>query len=457
VSPLDQDVPPPPPLPSAASAAPQPEPLAAVDEGWFKAEAFDLMKKQMLDRHETVPAWLDYEEYGPIWYFKYFMAEAVHSPEKAKLVDPFNRLFYKQRGLGMRLKPGLVPVKYKEDYIFAQGRAGAETWRTALTEMMLLGFKGVKVNDLDQVSDSLQNAMLERDYFRRIALDSGGNGEVEYFWRGDGRPKESFLNSQTATCAVDTDDSAKRFRLNSLWSPYSDPEIKGKMWLRVSANVDNDYFTLVSVGLDFRAVVAFPLLDEAKAYGWAGPGGLSDPTTIVPPESWDQPKLNTYSDYLALVHLRKGGDKIRLATRNYVYMMAFTNGAVIDTSKLSVAKGERLFPERGVRGIPRSEFVGCIPVLRIHHGAGRQDGFTCFRQPLDSAEILNDDVLKHRWGKIRADSMKSMFYEAAKYRDTHLRTAWAYSGYQDPVSQDVVESILRYPVGQVSAGDSRLS
>lgn len=407
------------------------------------------MKQEMA---ANAPAWLTYEDYSPIYYFKYFMTEAVASGSLDSLAAPFNQLFVKQANQ-LRLKAGLEPTKGKDDYTFSAG-TGADVWRGALKQIMLLGFKAVKINQLDPDSASLSNAMLESRFVRYIGAQQGTPGPVEIFWRSDARPKDVYIEGQTCTCHIQVKENADKYHLNSAWHPYSENEIKSKLWLRENANIDNDYYTVVSVGLDFRTVCAFPTLDEKKAYSWE----LKDGYTMKPPSEWTTDQLKTHAGKLALVNLAQGGQKIRVATVTYAYMMALNSGVVIDTTSWAGSKGAAKFPERGVRGIPKECFVAYIPLLRIHHGPSRVHGFTLFRHPAMAPQLLlSPDELKNRYGEPGAATITSQYNAAVQSVDSHLRTAWASNGNGDPDNSIKVESLIKYPSDAVTQGDAKLS
>jgi len=419
------------------------------DSALFVTEAFDVMKQQMA---ANAPAWLTYEDYSPIYYFKYFMTEAVATGNSTDLDGAFRLLFVKQ-GNELRAKPGLEPVKSGENFTFTAAN-GADVWRDALKQIMLKGFKGVKVNQLDEVSASLQSAMLESRFVRYIGSQQGTPGGVEVFWRCDARPKDVYIEGQTCTCHVQVAENVKKFNLDKTWHPYSEDEIRSKLWLRAHANIDNDYYTVVSVGLDFRTCTAFPTLDEKKAYSWE----LTDGYTMKSPAQWSDGDLGKHKDRLALVNLAEGGQKIRVATTTYAYMMALNSGVVIDTTTWAGTKGAAKFPERGVRGIPKECFVAYIPLLRIHHGPTRKNGFTLFRHPLYAPQLLlSDEQLKHRFGEQGAATITMQYNDAVTKATQNLRTAWASDGNADPDNTIRVLSLAKYPADAVTHGDQRLS
>jgi hypothetical protein len=403
---------------------------------------------------------LSYKEYGPVWYFKYFMKEAQDAGDRSNCKEAFNMIFDKVPaaagpaidGNKLVLKNALTPQEGSANaphapYHFAAAN-GALTWREALKKLMVLGFKCVQQNQMDPVGASLQNAMLEQRFVEYIApAQHGGvaNPGVKIFWRCDTRSFDQYIGANVATAHVDNAESARRYNLTEAWSPFSDPTINDKLWLRQAYSRDNDYFTIVSVGVDFRTVSAFPTLDERKAYTWrAG----SQTMSIAPLDQWTKAELQQFKDYLALVSvtLPHGGpyDRVRLCTKVYSYMAAFNRGVVINTQQWG---GGSSFPERAIRSMPTESCIGYIPMLRVHHGPARQDGFTLFPVPGEAPRLLlTDGELNHRFGGAAAAAVRGAF-DAAVQQVTmhHLRTAWAGDGFQDPTNHSVIHSIKYHP------------
>jgi hypothetical protein len=412
------------------------------------------MKEQMAP---PTPAWLNnIADYSPIYYFKYFMTEADASEKKGSLVDAFSLLFDKQvgrNGKELRLKAGLEPQGGPTNFNFTAPN-GADIWREALTKIMLVGFRGVKKNEIDQDTASMKNAMLEAKFIRYLGAKDGKPAQVETFWRSDGRPKEVYLGQQMCTCHVKVAENVEKFNLKRAWNPYSDKAIRSKLWMRAFGNIDNDYYTIVSVGLNFRTVCAFPTLDEKKAYTWEFKGDGYAPIT-----GWTDQQLQAQRKYLALVNLSPGGQKIRVATVTYAYMLALNSGVVIDTQTWAGSKkGAVQFPEQGVRGIPAECFVAYIPMLRVHHGPSRPEGFTLFRHPSQPPQmLLTDDELKHRYGEPGGAKIKSDYNDAVANVDRHMRSAWNQKGFADPDNAIKVESCIKYPLDAIAHGDPKLA
>lgn len=423
---------------------------------WVESGAFDAIGAR-------------YEFNSPVFYYKYFMSEAMVGAITAPIMQAFNLLFELTpapappipggpepvEGQIFRVKPAMVPTPgrterkgehvYGHDYTFPGGAASADAWRQALQLLLSKGFYCVKANAGDNISRSLQSAMLEAQYVEYIAADANGGADpgVKIFWRCDTRSKERFIDINAAVARVDTNDAAVDCNLTETWHPYSQAEVKSMLWLRKN-NKDNDYYTIVSVGLDFRTCTAFPTLDENKAFSF--PQG-ADGYSIQPLKAWTLAQLQMQKNYLSLASANTGFgtyNRVRVTTKVYGYMAAFNRGVVINTQEWG---GGVKFPERAIRGFPQDAVVGYLPMLRVHHGPSRRDGFTLFPAPGDDPRLLiTQPELQHRFGNAAAALIVQEFNNAAAAIRGKLRSAWAPNGHADPADGSIgINSIVAGP------------
>jgi hypothetical protein len=426
---------------------------------WVSSDAFDQIR-------------VNYEYNSPIFYYKYFMSEAMVGAIAAPIMEAFNYLFElvdapaapvaggpeSIDGKVYQVKPAMMPTPgrterkgdhlYGHDYTFPGGAASATDWRKALTLLLKRGFNCVKANANDNVSRALQSAMLEAQYVEYISADAnGGQADpgVKIFWRCDSRPKERFIDINAAVARVDTIDAANDCNLTESWHPYSEADVKSMLWLRKN-NKDNDYYTIVSVGLDFRTCTAFPTLDENKAYSFPAGG---DSYSIKPLDTWTLPQLQMQKNYLVMASTNNHYgtyNRVRVATKVYGYMAAFNRGVVINTQEWGGAGGVK-FPERAIRGFPQEAVVAYLPMLRVHHGPGRRDGFTLFPAAGDEPRLLLTQAeLQHRFGNAAAALIVQEFNKAVAAIRGKLRSAWASDGYADPADAAIgINSIVGGP------------
>lgn len=456
------------------SARPQPLTAAAPKitmkhAGWVSSNSFDAIG-------------VTYEMNSPIWFYKYFMSEANYGAISAAMIEAFGLLFQLTPapvggahtvdavdGFVYTIKPSMVATPAVTDlklgglavgheYHFAGGDAAAADWRKALTLLLKRGFKGVRKLSTDVVTKSLQTAMLEADFVEYMEILKPGESkpQVRIFWRCDSRGKDKFIDIDAAVARVDTKAEATNCNLTESWHPYSDPDINKMLWLRLNQK-DNDYYTIVSVGTELRDCTAFPTLDENKAYTF--PAGV-DAQHIKPLKNWTLAELQTQKQYLVQASITTAtgtSNRIAVCTKVYGYMGAFNSGVVIKTNEWG-GKGGASFPERGIRGFDKNSVVAMLPMLRVHHGPGRSDGFTLFSVPTEPVvQLIDDAELKHRFGDVAAASIKEQLTKATGLVTGHLRTAWLGTGHADPSDASLkVNSIVSYPAPPVGAGDAAL-
>jgi len=413
-------------------------PISGEDKFLFSQNIFDMIG-------------FKYEEYDPVYFFKYFYQEADASAKWDEIALAYRMLFDKKAStrpdwkFSIEVKPALRYARSSSsgsgDTFLFPATSGADTWREALIKLMALGFIGTKNQSGDELHASLNTAMLEAN-FVEDASASGPEGQtgVKIFWRCDSRDRYDYIDRNLAICAVDSDDSARKYHLKERWHPLSDEKVNRHMWLRKS-NKDNDYYTIVSVGLDFKTCVAFPLLDEPKAYSFP-----KVDSTIKPLNQWSDSELRANEKYISQVKLFAGGqvrDKFRLVTKTYGYMIAINRGFVINTQEWGGLGGAAKFPERGIRGMPRDAVVAYIPVLRVHLGGEKDAGFTAYLDPGDPPRLLlSDKEIENRFGQA-GERVKAEYDSVVTKLRNGLRSAWAAGGSGEPKVKDVVNSITR--------------
>jgi len=279
-------------------------------------------------------------------------------PDRPAIAAVFNQLFDKLPAAPhLQVKAPLNYVKAVgpngATYTFAGGANAASTWREALTGLMVLGFKAQPRVAGGALDPSIASALLESKFVENIAAPMDGflgTPEIKVFWRCDGRDKANFLDRHAAEAAVDLVDRAADLNLSQPWNPYSADKVKNAMWLR-KASADNDYYTIVSVAVDFKTSVPFPTLDELKNPDYQFP--MLDDKAVKPLNQWTPGELATHRKNLGRIQVmtdRGVVEKIRICTKTHAYMAVVHNGFMINTQSY----GGGQFPERAVRGLPAS-------------------------------------------------------------------------------------------------------
>ncbi len=399
----------------------------------------------------------------PEHYYKYFYTEAIESPADWRSVAAvYNLLFDKLPAAPhVRLKANLGYAKNiahgTATYTFQGGDAAADTWREALIGLMVLGFKAQPKLAGGALDPSLANAMLEGQFVEQIASGTAGflgNPEIKIFWRCDGRDKAHFLDTHSAEAAVDLADRSAELNLDQRWNPYSADKVKNAMWLR-KASKDNDYYTIVSVAIDFKTTVPFPTLDESKNPDYQFP--ILEGSTVKPLPQWSAGELAQHRKNLALVSVIEKGkpvEKIRVCTKTHAYMAVVQDGFVINTQSY----GGGSFPERAVRGLPVDSVVAYLPFYRVHHGGARVEGFTMFSAGTDTPILLvSEEELRNRYGLLGAEAIHRLYFEAKSYILGRGKFAWAASGSAAPSMDLDVQRVIQRPLqAAVQPSDPRL-
>jgi len=434
----------------------------------YRAQGWDPTVFTAEDRALFYPNIVDvmgqnYARNDPEYYFKYFLTEALASANWTAIAAVFNLLFDKlPAGARIQLKPALRYAKAvtgrSSTYTFTGGGAAAQTWQDALINLMVLGFHAQPVGGSGPLHSSLASAMLEGRFVEAIAVDVQksylGNPNLRVFWRCDSRDKANFLDTHTTEAAVDLDDRAAELNLSQPWNPFSAQKVKNALWLR-KASKDNDYYTIVSVGMDFRTCTSFPTLDEQKNPDYQFPMQGED---VKPLREWTQGELLAHRKNLARVSVIEGGravEKIRICTKTHAYMAVVNSGFVINTQSY----GGGAFPERAVRGLPVDSVVGYLPFLRVHHGGKRANGFTCFIAGTDPPVLLiSEREMRNRFGVLAADIIQRTYFEARTAILGHLKSAWAANGSADPDVMLNVQRVIERPLqAAVQPSDPRLT
>lgn len=406
----------------------------------------------------------NYQRNDPEYYFKYFYVEAKAVPDRPAIAAVFNQLFDKLPAAPhMRLKAPLDYVKTvvpngATTYTFTGGANAAGTWREALTALMVQGFHAQPRAVGGALDPSIASALLENRFVENIAAPMDGflgNPEIKVFWRCDGRDKANFLDRHAAEAAVDLVDRAADLNLSQPWNPYSADKVKNAMWLR-KASLDNDYYTIVSVAIDFKTSVPFPTLDEQKNPDYQFP--MLDDKAVKPLNQWSPAELTTHRKNLARIQVatnRGVEEKIRICTKTHAYMAVVHNGFMINTQ----AYGGGQFPERAVRGLPVDSVAAYLPFLRVHHGGSRESGFTMFPAGTDSPVMLIDeDQLRARYGLLGAEAVNKLFFDAKTMILGRGKLAWAASGSAAPDTILNVTRVLERPLkAAVQPNDPRLT
>lgn len=411
----------------------------------------------------------DIKLYDARWWFHYFWQEAkLHMEKDAThrnaVIDALNQVFDAPETNPIKLQtkgPGTVSfldlinqgktLKSASDRQLSDQKArlilrsefapGTETshperWRAVMTTLLKAGFKCVDPANQatpalsTQATDSLANSLLERKFVKSVR----GDGPIQLGWRSQGKDLAFVRDKKAIRRQADVDTLCTDMNMSVKWHPFYDEAIKKLLWFRLGQG-DNDYFTVISIGNDFKTVTSFPEIDEVRVYGFAA---LKKSV-----KEWTPEEAERFKNNLAKVTIAgTTRTEVMLATEVYTFLFALT-GLVIDTQTAGQEISGKAFPEKGVEIIPLDNIVGSIPLIRIHHGPRPGDGHTVFPQRLRAAFAHSEDKLVNRLGS----SYSQVRQEFSKRRDqAPFTTAWDAAGTKDPVLEYKVGRVLEFPV-----------
>ncbi len=369
------------------------------------------------------------EEFGVRWWFQYFWQEAkmvATESDRAEMATICTQLFVKTpRG----------PYKYEcrdafknDDYTTSQ----PAVWRVILTKLLHIGFRRVDPKEAVQTGPqgppvpqvAAHHLMMRADL--APYLPTQYTPQTEIFWRAESRTMDRIIAQQGTKRQSDVKFIADDMQMSASWHPYSDPDINRYMWYRMGQG-DNDYYTVISVAVNFETSLSFPKIDEKRVYGF--------PKKAL--DEWSQDEVRLHQRNMALVRMADGTERIMLATQTTAYMCVAC-GRIIDTQ---TAGGG--FPEKGVSEIPLDQIFAMLPITRIHHGPDPQDGFTAFIDYAKGRLVQEDfgkamDLFGDAYQRCKDE------YFTQKYRGS-VASAWAQNGVQPPRIPMNVSGIVEYP------------
>jgi hypothetical protein len=227
----------------------------------------------------------------------------------------------------------------------------------------------------------------------------------EVYWRGETRTPEALLQQATKR-AVDIPFLVAQMNLDKPWHPFSRPEIAANIWYRKGKNFDNDYFTAISVALDFKTACCFPLIDERRVYQFpAGTGGAAE----FDPWKWKTPDRQKNFVNLGVVRaVGQAKPRVQVVTKNIVYLSTNRGAKVFTRHAQEKISKVGAFPEHGVAEICPEDIYGYLVVYRAFHGLTKGDGFTVFIDTVASSRVRYDSVKKKMERVAAADAGRDM-------------------------------------------------
>jgi hypothetical protein len=249
-----------------------------------------------------------------------------------------------------------------------------------LTELLRMGFRGVPAA---LTSKDVRGTDSKADNIISCCSFEQDTMAVEVGWRCEARSFQDLRLQGGTKRQVDVEDRAIQLNMRQPWHPYSQENIRKYLWLRAGGNMDNCFYSAISVGLNFKAVLNFPEMDTDNfpSLPHTAFGEIKAVREWTPAERAARPR------FIATVHTTtENNPREFLATKVHAYMFII-KGLVLDTGKAATYYGSATFPEKGVANIALDDIYACFPVVRVFHEkqsasgdwvCGKEIGFTAF-------------------------------------------------------------------------------
>ena len=398
-------------------------------------------------------------EFSPQYWFEYFWQESkIKGGSDTRLVGIADEVFE---------KTGVATYRPRAEFAGEPADDTArDRWRALMTELLKLGFRRVTPETTLANPPASDHISLQKGFLSHFVngrkevarsgpsrkdgppLPSALKDTVHLFWRGETRTFDAIVQQKGTKRQIDVASIASDLRMDQRWHPFFDPAVSKDMWFR-QGQTDNDYYTAISVALNYETACCFPKINEKRVYN-------------LPPEpvaAWRPEQLDPHRANLARVTVRDARGQmrteVRVATRTSVYLLAF-NGVAINTRKAGggvKTNGEYAssFPEMGVGHIPLEGIYAVVPMVRVFDAQTETSGFTAIPD-VSGAKLVHT--------RVRARELFGAAYEecdrqlAAVKSRGRFRTAWSPTGALAPTPSDVVE-VVEFPVGAQTLANLR--
>lgn len=404
------------------------------------------------------------EEFSPKWWLQYFAKEA-RTQEAQRIphwteewVRVLNALFIKgpipagvsdesRRGWWAVLRPGLDSSGPRPASVPGSAPAPVTdpdtVWKDAMTRLLKLGFRAVTngetapagVHELQSDNSVASAHMLHQRMFGKKVAElekSMDLSSIPLYWRSEARDVRRIVSQQGTKRQCEVDTIAAEMHMDAPWHPFSDPALSRYMWFRL-ANLDNDYYTAISVATGFETACSFPKIDEKRVYSFP---------PLLQVSQWTKAQADRFRSHLGLV-CENDREAVRIVTRTTTYMLVHT-GSVLDTKGANQFRERDAFPEIGVDRIPLKNIYCVVPIRRVHHGPSPADGITVFIDFM-GCERLHSATEIDLFGTGLASRLFGIYRE--KISQPAFATAWSSRGAAAPGIPTNITRIVEFPIG----------
>lgn len=291
-------------------------------------------------------------------WFNYFWREALRTPEnrnegspnRNELLRIFNQVFDFDR------KNKKAVVKTAFDLLISNQPTRVRT--EIFMKLIDIGFKGYNVASLQDMSSTFAEMI-------RV-----NNDTIRLGFRCDSRPWVDVESTAGAKRKTEVDNIRRDWGFDKLWHPFSDDDVRNKLWFRKGVN-DNCLHATLSVGAGLIPVTRFPRIDEVDVFGRLPNKALKFWTPTERESLFAKGKIKFVN--VDLGH----GVETMFWTKTNIYVFKASGLPGINTETIQ-GLGDQ-FPERGLTELSADKHLAMCEVRRIHFGYPQVDELVAYK------------------------------------------------------------------------------
>ena len=118
-----------------------------------------------------------------------------------------------------------------------------------LTQLLRIGFRGVPSSTS---SKDVSGASTHASNILSCCSFGKDNLEVQVGWRAEDTPPMKIIDRGGWKRQVDVAERSKQLNMDKKWHPYHQKDIKKYLWFRAGKNIDNCFYSVISMGIPSR-------------------------------------------------------------------------------------------------------------------------------------------------------------------------------------------------------------
>ena len=319
--------------------------------------------------HETEDMRILAVDYGKRYWFLYFWLEAVSRADQTGMLDQSlvatqeDKARFQKGATGARKRlieiyDGLQGVD-SESKLANLEQMKDDKLCDILTELLRIGFRGVPSSTS---SKDVSGASTHASNILSCCSFGKDNLEVQVGWRAEDTPPMKIIDRGGWKRQVDVAERSKQLNMDKKWHPYHQKDIKKYLWFRAGKNIDNCFYSVISIGHTFEAVLNFPEIDDTHFSSLPH----TENGEVKAVREWTPAEKVAHPGFIATVKTTTEARRQFLASKTYAYLFLL-KGLVLDTARASTYYGREAYPEEGVAKIGLDDIYACWPVVRVFH------------------------------------------------------------------------------------------